>query len=231
MSERRPGVLLVHGLDHDRVRRLHDGHACRSRPRRARDAYRAALPGHRHRNPHRQLRREEKNVKVPWPIRSVIAGTAGTAALSLAYVVERKLRPRHQGPLDYDDSLVPGQIVASIMHLPHVTAPRGPGSRLATPVELRLGVRPVARASPPAVWRALGEPDLLQHADDRDLDAVPRARPHTAAVPLAARREGDLPPHPCRLRGRRRRGGRSGSPPLVHLIGVMLEAGRLLVSR
>jgi hypothetical protein len=52
-------------------------------------------------------------VKVPWPIRSVIAGTAGTAALSLAYVAERKLRPRHQGPLDYDDSLVPGQIVAS----------------------------------------------------------------------------------------------------------------------
>ncbi len=61
-------------------------------------------------------------MKVPWPIRSVIAGTAGTAALSLAYVVERKLRPRHQGPLDYDDSLVPGQIVASIMHLPLVTA-------------------------------------------------------------------------------------------------------------
>ena len=61
-------------------------------------------------------------MNVPWPVRSVIAGTAGTAALSLAYVVERKLRPRHHGPLDYDDSLVPGQIVASIMHLPHVTA-------------------------------------------------------------------------------------------------------------
>ena len=27
----------------------------------------------------------------------------------------------HRGQLDYDDSLVPGQIVASIMHLPHVT--------------------------------------------------------------------------------------------------------------
>jgi len=61
-------------------------------------------------------------VNVPWPIRSVLAGTAGTAALSLAYVAERRLRPRHRGPLDYDDSLVPGQIVASIMHLPHVTA-------------------------------------------------------------------------------------------------------------
>ena len=61
-------------------------------------------------------------MKTAWPIRSVLAGTAGTAALSLAYVVERRLRPRHHGPLDYDDSLVPGQIVVSIMHLPHVTA-------------------------------------------------------------------------------------------------------------
>ena len=56
-----------------------------------------------------------------WPLRSVIAGTAGTTALTLAYAAEHKLRKRRQGPLDYDDSLVPGQIVASIMHLPHVT--------------------------------------------------------------------------------------------------------------
>jgi hypothetical protein len=59
--------------------------------------------------------------KLPWPVRSVIAGTAGTAALSLAYATERRLRHDHRGPLDYDDSLVPGQIVATIMHLPHVT--------------------------------------------------------------------------------------------------------------
>jgi hypothetical protein len=57
----------------------------------------------------------------PWPIRSIVAGAAGTAALTLYYDVERRLRPRHRGPLDYDDSLVPGKIVASIMHLPHVT--------------------------------------------------------------------------------------------------------------
>ena len=56
-----------------------------------------------------------------WPLRSVIAGAAGTTALTLAYAAERKLRKHRQGPLDYDDSLVPGQIVASIMHLPHVT--------------------------------------------------------------------------------------------------------------
>src|SRR3954452_17799259 len=59
--------------------------------------------------------------RVPWPVRSVIAGTAGTATMTLAYAAERRLRPRHAGQLDYDDSLVPGQIVASIMHLPHVT--------------------------------------------------------------------------------------------------------------
>jgi hypothetical protein len=57
-----------------------------------------------------------------WPIRSVIAGAAGTAALTAAYAAERRMRPTHQGQLDYDDSLVPGQIVAGIMHLPHVTA-------------------------------------------------------------------------------------------------------------
>src|SRR6516162_6605133 len=61
-------------------------------------------------------------MSVPWPVRSVAAGTAGTAALTAYYDVERRLRQRHRGSLDYDDSLVPGQIVASIMHLPHVTA-------------------------------------------------------------------------------------------------------------
>jgi hypothetical protein len=59
---------------------------------------------------------------VPWPVRSIAAGTAGTAALTMAYALERRLRSDHRGPLDYDDSLVPGQIVAGIMHLPHVTA-------------------------------------------------------------------------------------------------------------
>jgi hypothetical protein len=61
-------------------------------------------------------------MRLPWLARAVVSGTAGTAALSLAYATERRLRPHTQGPLDYDDSLVPGQIVAGIMHLPHVTA-------------------------------------------------------------------------------------------------------------
>src|SRR6478609_6666455 len=52
--------------------------------------------------------------RLPWTARSVIAGTTGTAALSFAYAAERRLRPHHPGPLDYDDSLVPGQIGASL---------------------------------------------------------------------------------------------------------------------
>jgi hypothetical protein len=59
---------------------------------------------------------------LPWPIGSIVAGSAGTAAMTLFYDAERRLRRRHRGPLDYDDSLVPGRIVASIMHLPAVTA-------------------------------------------------------------------------------------------------------------
>src|SRR3954454_20731546 len=59
--------------------------------------------------------------KVPWPVRSVMGGTAGTTTMTLAYALERRLRPRTRGPLDYDDSLVPGKIVASVMHLPPAT--------------------------------------------------------------------------------------------------------------
>ena len=61
-------------------------------------------------------------MRLAWPVRSVCAGAAGTAALTAAYAAERRLRRAHEGQLDYDDSLVPGQIVAGIMHLPHVTA-------------------------------------------------------------------------------------------------------------
>lgn len=58
---------------------------------------------------------------IPWPIRSILAGTAGTAAMTLTYAAEHRLRRRRRS-LDYDDSLVPGRIVASIMHLGHVTS-------------------------------------------------------------------------------------------------------------
>ena len=58
---------------------------------------------------------------IPWTVRSVLAGTAGTAAMTLEYEIERRIRHNYRGPLDYDDSLVPGKIVASIMHLGRVT--------------------------------------------------------------------------------------------------------------
>jgi hypothetical protein len=59
-------------------------------------------------------------MKLPWPVRSVIAGAAGTTTMTVAYNLEHRVRHATR-PLDYDDSLVPGQIVAGIMHLPHVT--------------------------------------------------------------------------------------------------------------
>jgi hypothetical protein len=58
---------------------------------------------------------------LPWPIRSVLAGSAGTAALTLCYEIGHRLEPQRRGPLDYDDSLVPGQIIVSILNLHHVT--------------------------------------------------------------------------------------------------------------
>jgi hypothetical protein len=58
---------------------------------------------------------------VAWPFRSIAAGAAGTTALTLAYREEHRIRKAVRGPLDYDDSLVPGQIVATVMHLPQVT--------------------------------------------------------------------------------------------------------------
>ncbi len=58
---------------------------------------------------------------LPWPVRSVIAGLAGTAAMTLAYRTEHVLRPQVRGQLDYDDSIVPGEIVASVLRLSDVS--------------------------------------------------------------------------------------------------------------
>ena len=104
------------------------------------------------------------------------------------------------GPLDYDDSLVPGQIVASIMHLPHVTAREDRDIGLGAALELRLGVRAVARHPASKGRGAVGERDLRRHADERDADAVPAARANPAALAVAARRDGHMPRYPRRLR-------------------------------
>ena len=81
----------------------------------------------------RQLRR------LPWLTRGLVAGFSGTAMMAAWYHLERTLRRGHytgvatladgtpvQGlwsdeGLDYDDSVVPGQIVANILNLPTPT--------------------------------------------------------------------------------------------------------------
>jgi hypothetical protein len=57
---------------------------------------------------------------LPWLVRGVVAGAAGTAVMTLAYEVERRVRHARR-PLDYDDSVVPGEIVASILNLHDLT--------------------------------------------------------------------------------------------------------------
>jgi hypothetical protein len=59
-------------------------------------------------------------VRIPWVVRSVLAGAAGTTAMTLAYEAERRIRGSRRA-LDYDDSLVPGRIVAGVLHLDNVT--------------------------------------------------------------------------------------------------------------
>jgi hypothetical protein len=54
-------------------------------------------------------------MRIPWLVRGVVAGAAGTAAMTLAYEAERRVRGERTA-LDYDDSLVPGEIVAGILH-------------------------------------------------------------------------------------------------------------------
>jgi hypothetical protein len=61
-----------------------------------------------------------RGMKVPWLVRGVIAGAAGTATMTLTYELERRIRGS-RSPLDYDDSLVPGKIVAGVLHLGNVS--------------------------------------------------------------------------------------------------------------
>ena len=88
--------------------------------------------------------RRTRSPRLPWFSRGLVAGAAGTATMAAWYHVERRLRRgsytgvrtladgtpveglfSHEG-LDYDDSVVPGQIVASLLKLPEPT-PRQAG--------------------------------------------------------------------------------------------------------
>ena len=206
--------------DRRRGRAERDAHQRADRLRRRRRARRAVDRAAVHARPAEPRRGDlatgppTAGMTVAWPIRSVIAGAAGTATMTLAYACERRLRRSRHGPLDYDDSLVPGQIVAMVMHLPHVTdrGDRELGFLLRWSYGSAFGLLHGE------LRRTIGEPWASAAfggtADHRDHDAVPPARPHAAAVALAARHAGDQPGHPCRLRRRRRRGRRHGPASL-----------------
>lgn len=62
-------------------------------------------------------------------VRSVAAGLAGTAAMTAGYAAEHRLRPGVVGPLDYDDSDVPGVIAGRVLRRLGVLRHRpGPGA-------------------------------------------------------------------------------------------------------
>jgi hypothetical protein len=139
---------------------------------------------------------------IPWPIRNTLAGTAGMTA---ANATERRFRRDHRGPLDYDDSLAPGKIVAAIMHLGKVTD-KEERDRPRTALELWLGPRHLARIAAPSGARAVGQRHLRRDADERHPVLVPTARTNASAVALAGRRDGDGDRYPCGVRRRRRDG-------------------------
>ena len=119
---------------------------------------------------------------IPWPVRGVLGGTAGTATMTLAYETERRLRHNHRGQLDYDDSLVPGKIVASIMHLGKVTDKEDNEIGLA----LRWSYGSVFGIWHGMLHRRLREPWASAifggDADERDAVAVPAAGTNAAAM-------------------------------------------------
>lgn len=145
---------------------------------------------------------------IPWPVRSVVAGAAGTAAMSLAYGSERRVR-HATSSLDYDDSLVPGRIVGTILHLPDVTDREAAELGMA----LRWGYGSAFGLWHDFLRRRLPEPWATLifggHPDVRDADPLPRARPHSTPLALATGRDRDEHRHARRVhahgRARRRR--------------------------
>ena len=74
--------------------------------------------------------------------------------MTFAYVVERRLRPGRDGPLDYDDSPIPGRILTSVIGLRHTT-PRGVRNR---GMILRFGYGSVFGICHGALRRRVSEP-------------------------------------------------------------------------
>ena len=63
---------------------------------------------------------------------------------------------------------------------------RGSRPRPAAALELRLGVRALARRASPCPARAVGQRGVRRHAHERDPDTVPAPRAHAPTVALAA---------------------------------------------
>ena len=57
-------------------------------------------------------------------LRGVISGAVATATMTAAYALERRVRRATPGlgPMDYDDGVIPGEIVLHILHLPDLGA-------------------------------------------------------------------------------------------------------------
>jgi hypothetical protein len=107
--------------------------------------------------------------RTPWwvPVaRGVVAGFAGTAAMTASYGLERRLRDGtgQGGPLDYDDSTVPthaAMVVLRIQHLDEANQKRlgflvhwGYGSLMGVPRVL-LGRREAPAAATAWYWAGL----------------------------------------------------------------------------
>ena len=161
---------------------------------------------------------------IPWPVRSVIAGAAGTAAMTLAYAAEHRLRPKVHGALDYDDSLIPGKIVANVLRLGDVTDTEDAELKAA----LKWGYgsafglwHGTLRRFLPEPWASAVFGATLMTAT---FSLFPVARPHASTVAMGPGRPGDQRGDPRRLR--RRRGARGRSVPLRQHQQLKTRGGR-----
>ena len=104
--------------------------------------------------------------------------------MTLAYATEHRLRPTFRGVLDYDDSLIPGKIVANVLRLGDVTDKEDAELKAA----LKWGYgsafglwHGTLQAVPP---RAVGQRRFRRDAHECDLHAVPRTRPNASTMAM-----------------------------------------------
>ena len=139
--------------------------------------------------------------------RGVIAGGVATAAMTAAYTAERRTRRLTRGveAMDYDDGVVPGQIVLHLLHLPDL----GASEETTAGLMLRWSYGSAfewPRPPPEAAARAMGHRGFRVRFDGDDADDVPAAGSHPTAVEMDAAAAGHLRRYPsCLCHGRRHR--------------------------